>query len=151
MQLSNIIGTEVFNCNFHRGILIFFFQNGATHRVDKETRKIVESFDLSKNMECYDSHPAFITIKDHKPNFRNNTKCCLINPARNGLGLSSKKHLEKIIANVASTIKVNQWQSTFTIIDWFKSLPQKGKLRFIKFDIVEFYLSLSEKLPNRSF
>ena len=30
-----------------------------------------------------------------------------------------------------------------------KSLPQKIKSRFIKFDIVEFYPSISEELPNR--
>ena len=60
-------------------------------------------------MECYASHPAFITIKDHKPNFRNNTKCRLINPAKNELGLVSKNHLEKIIVNIANTINVNQW------------------------------------------
>ena len=101
-------------------------------------------------MECYASRPAFITIKDHKPNFRNDTKCRLINPAKNELGLVSEKHLEKIIANVANTIKVNLWRNTATAIDWFKSLPQKDKSHFLKFDIVEFYPSISEKLLNRS-
>ena len=125
-------------------------ENGAKHKIDKETKKIAESLDLSKKMECYASRPAFITIKDHKPNFRNNIKCRLINPAKNELGLVSKKHLEKIIANVANTTKVNQWQNTTTVIDWFKLLPQKDKSRFIKFDIVEFYPSISEELLNRS-
>ena len=101
-------------------------------------------------MECYARRPSFITIKDNKPNFRNNTKCRLINPAKNELGLVSKKYLEEIIANVANTIKVNQWRNTTTAIDWFKLLPQKDKSRFIKFDIVEFYPSISEKLLNRS-
>ena len=80
-------------------------------------------------MECYASCPAFITIKDHKPNFQSNTKCRLINLAKNELGLVSKEHLEKIISNVANTIKVNQWRNTATVIDWFKSLPQKEKPR----------------------
>ena len=84
-------------------------ENGVNHKIDKETKKIAESLDLSKKMECYASRPAFIIIKDHKPNFQNNTKCRLINPAKNKLGLVSKKHLEEIIANVANTIKVNQW------------------------------------------
>ena len=101
-------------------------------------------------MECYASCPAFITIKDHKPNFRNNTKCRLINHAKNKLGLVSKKHLEEIIANVANTIKVNQCQNTTTVLDWFKMLPQKDKSRFVKFGIVEFYPSISEELLNRS-
>ena len=37
--------------------------------------------------------------------------------------------------NVANTIIVNQWRNTTTVRDWFKSLPQKGKSRFEKFDI----------------
>ena len=83
-------------------------ENGVKHKIDKETKKLVESLDLSKKMDCYTSRPASITIKDHKPNFRNNTKCQLINPVKNELGLVSKKHLEKIIVNVANTTKVNQ-------------------------------------------
>ena len=79
-------------------------ENGVKHKIDKETKKIAESLDLSKKMECYASRPAFIIIKDHKPNFRNNTKCRLINPAKNELKLVSKKHLEKIIANVTNTM-----------------------------------------------
>ena len=94
--------------------------------------------------------PCFITIKDHKPNFRNNTKCRLINHAKNKLGLVSKKHLEEIIANVANTIKVNQWQNITIVRDWFKLFPQQDQSRFVKFDIVEFYPSISEELLNRS-
>ena len=101
-------------------------------------------------MECYANRSAFINIKDHKPNFRNATKCRLINPAKNELGLVSKKHLEKIIANVANTNKVNQWRNTTSVIDWFKLLPRKDKSRFIKFDIAKFYSSISEELLNRS-
>ena len=79
--------------------------------------KSTESLDLSKKMDCYASCPAFIIIKDHKRNFRNNTKCRLINPAKNELGVVSKKHLEEIIVNVANTIKINQWRNTTTAID----------------------------------
>ena len=35
-------------------------------------------------------------------------------------------------------------------MDWFKSLPQNDKPRFIKFDIVKFYPSVLEELLNRS-
>ena len=72
------------------------------------------------------------------------------NLAKNELGLVSKKAPGKIIANVANTTKVNQSRNTTTVIDWFKSLPQKDKSRFIKFGTVEFYLSISEELLKRS-
>ena len=41
-------------------------ENGVKRKIDKETKKIAESLDFSKKMECYASHPAFITIKNHK-------------------------------------------------------------------------------------
>ena len=85
----------------------------------------------------------------HNTNFQNNAKCILINSVKNELGLVSQKDLEKIIANIANTTKVDQLQNT-TFIDWFKSLPQKDKLHFIKFDIVEFYPLILEELLNHS-
>ena len=84
----------------------------------------------------YARRPTFFTIKDHKPNFRNNIQYWVINPSKKELGLVSKKHLEEIITNVANTIKVNWWWNT--------------KSRFIKFDIVEFFSSISEELLNHS-
>ena len=96
--LGNNITSKYKNC-----------ENVVKHKIDKETTEIAESLDLCKKMECYTTSRAFITIKDHKPNFRNNTKCRVTNPAKNQLGFVSKKHLRKIIANVANTIQVNQW------------------------------------------
>ena len=112
----------------------------------KSLKKITESLDLSKKNQSYASRPAIIPILDYKQNFRNNTKCRLINPAKNELRLVNKKHLEKFIANVAKTIKFNQWRNTTTAMDFFKLLPQKDKSHFIKFNIVEFYPSISEEL-----
>ena len=57
-------------------------EKGVKHKVAKETKKVAESLDFSKKMECYASRPAFITAKDRKSNLRNNTKCRLINPAK---------------------------------------------------------------------
>ena len=57
-------------------------ENGVKHKIAKETKKIAESLYLSKKMECYASRPAFITVKDRKPNLHNNTKCRLNNPAK---------------------------------------------------------------------
>ena len=43
--------------------------------------------------------PAFITVKDQKSNFENNTQCSLINPAKNHVGRISKKLLASIKKN----------------------------------------------------
>ena len=52
-------------------------------------------------MECYSDNPAYITLKDHKENFRNNTKCRLINPSKSEVGLVSKSYLSNKIASIS--------------------------------------------------
>ena len=118
--------------------------NGVKHIIHKETKKITESLNLSKKVECYIRHPAFIIIKDHKPNFWNNTKCRRINPTKNKLELVIKRHLQK-----SSRLLLTP-SNTTTVIERSKSLPQKDKWRFIKYDIVEFYPSILEELFNHS-
>ena len=101
-------------------------------------------------MECYFNQHAFITLKDHKENFRNNTKCRLNNPSKSEVGRVSKKYLNDIIADVSRKTEVNQWRNTATVINWFKNLLDKHQRKFIKFDIAEFYPSISENLLNKS-
>ena len=63
-------------------------------------------------MARYAKRPAFISLKDHKKNFKHNTKCCLINPSR--------------------------------------AIENRKTCKFIKFDIAEFYLSISAELLEKS-
>ena len=49
-------------------------------------------------MEYYSDNHAYITLKDHKENFRNNIKCRLINPSKGEVGLVSKRYLSNTIA-----------------------------------------------------
>ena len=74
----------------------------------------------------------------------------MINPSKNEVGLVSKCYLSNIIADVSKKAKVNQWRNTSTVIDWFKSLADKQKQKFVKFDIAEFYTSISEDLLKKS-
>ena len=101
-------------------------------------------------MECYSNQHAYIKLKDHKENFRNNTKCRLINPSKGEVGRVSKQYLSDIIADVSRKTEVNQWRNTATVINWFKNLSDRHKCKFIKIDIAEFYPSISENLLNKS-
>ena len=58
----------------------------------------------------------FITLKDHKPNFRNNPTCRLINPTKPEIGKISKQILEKINTDVKTATKLNQWKNTDEVI-----------------------------------
>ena len=74
----------------------------------------------------------------------------MINPSKSEVGRVSKNYLNDIIADVSRKTEVNQWRSTATVINWFKNLSDKHKRKFIKFDIAEFYPSISENLLNKS-
>ena len=122
----------------------------AKRKIDKESKKFVENLCVEDRMECYSDNHAYITLKDHKENFRNYIKCRLINPSKNEVGLVSKCYLSNIIADVSKKTKANQSRNTSTVIDWFKNLADKQKRKFIKFDIAEFYPSISEDLLKKS-
>ena len=119
-------------------------------KIDRESKKFAKTLSLDDKMECYSDNPAYITLKDHKENFRNNTKCRLINPSKSEVGVVSKSYLSNIIASISKKTKLNQWRNTSTAIDWFKNLADKQKRKFIKFDIAEFYPSISEDLFSKS-
>ena len=62
------------------------------------------------------------------------------------IGHISKVHLEKIVKNVTEATGLNQWRNTSTVIDWFKKIPRKSQARLLKFDICNFYPSITEDL-----
>ena len=118
--------------------------------INKEAKKIAVNLKLEEKMESYADRNAFITLKDHKENFRRNPKCRLLNPAKSEVGLISKKILERINAEVRSSTQSNQWRSTASVIQWFKNIKNKHNCKFLKYDIVEFYPSISENLLEKA-
>ena len=133
--------------NLVHGNITKTYQKAAVNtkrNVDKESKRFAKSINLDDKMEWYSDQNAFITLKDHKENFRNNTKCRLINPLKSEVGLISKKYLSNVTSEVKKKKGVNQWRNTSIIINWFKNLGNENKQKFIKFDIVEFYPSILE-------
>ena len=65
------------------------------------------------------------------------------------MGYVSKAILEKVVAAVSEASQLNQWRNTSYVIDWFKSIEHKSHSRFVKFDICDFYPSISESLFDR--
>ena len=125
--------------------------SNAKRNIDnKEAKKLSKELNLDDKVEFYAKRPAFITLKDHKENFKSNQKCRLINPSKSEMCIVSKKYLENIISKLNSKLQYNQWRNTSTVIEWFKAIKNKAKCRFIKFDIAEFYPSISIELLDRS-
>ena len=116
------------------------------NKINREAKSIANNYGVSERVNCLTKSNAFISLKDHKPNFRSNPKCSLINPAKRGIGKISKYFLEQLNSKVRDLSSVNQWQETSTVINWFKSIKNKKKCIFMQFDIEEFYPSISKEL-----
>ena len=91
-------------------------------------------------------NPAFITIKDHKENLTNNTKCRLINPTKPEIGKVSKNIVDKMNISTRCKADVIQWRSTKEVNRWFNNLENKKQLSYLTFDIVDFYPSITDNL-----
>lgn len=118
----------------------------AIKDINLEARLIASKLNLDDKIEALPQRNAFITLKDHKPTFPNNPKCRLINPSKSEIGKVSKIILDKINTHIRSTSLLNQWRNTSSVLSWFSQIPNKTNCKFIKFDIVNFYPSISESL-----
>ena len=86
-------------------------------KINREAKKVSEILNLDKKMECYSDRQWVITLKDHKDDFKSNTKCRFINPAKSEIGKSSKKYLETIISNANKILKYSHWKDTSIVIE----------------------------------
>ena len=85
--------------------------------IEREAKIISTTLHLEKRMECYVERPAFVSLKDHKKDFKHNTKCCLINPFKGEMGLVNKTFLEEINNKLNKHLCYNHWSSTSTVIE----------------------------------
>ena len=69
---------------------------------------------------------CFVTIKDHKEDYRTNPKYRLLNATKSQLGKISKQVLQNINKTLRSELNVNQWQNSSEVIDWFENIQNKN-------------------------
>ena len=93
--------------------------------INKNDKEIASKLELSDRIYTTSKRQAFLTLKDHKPNFQNVQTCRLINPTKSEIGKVSKKILEKIVLTVREKTKFNHWRKTQSVIDWFKTIKDK--------------------------
>ena len=63
--------------------------------INMEAKSISTKLKISDRVERIARTPTFVTLKDHKDNFRSNPTCRLINPSKNELEKVSKQLVEK--------------------------------------------------------
>ena len=125
-------------------------QEHIATNIAEEFKDIVDELKLSNRTDLMAETTAFLTLKDHKPDFENHTKCRLINPAKSDVGKISKSILDTVNSKIRKQTGVNQWRNSSDTIAWFQSIPLKNRKSFISFDIVDFYPSITESLLDQS-
>ena len=125
-------------------------QPNTTQAIHSENKNIATKLGIDDRMDITAIKDAFITLKDHKPNFGNEPTCRLINPTKSEIGRISKTILDRINSEITRTSKFNQWKNTASVIKWFERTNKQTTPQFICFDIEEFYPSISQDLLNRA-
>ena len=111
--------------------------NCLEHARNMEAEHIAKNIKLDDRIKSLVKTPAFITIKDHKQNFRCSHPYHLINPSKSELGKVSKAILETVNTNLVDSLEVNQWKHTDNVINWFNAIKDKPQCCFIQLDIGE--------------
>ena len=114
--------------------------------INRKAHIIANKLDLHDRIECHSQSPVFITLKDHKDSFVNNSKCQLKNPAKSQIGKVSKIEQDTINKISQASSAMNQWCNTSSVIKWFQNLTEENKSKFLKCDIIDFYSSITGKL-----
>ena len=120
------------------------------HEINCEAKIIAEKLQLDDRIECLAKSQAFITMKDHKENFRTKPTCRLLNPTKSELGKISKIIVEDINKQLRNILKLNQWKNTGAVIEWFSNIENKESCAFIQLDIKDFYPSITERILDNA-
>ena len=124
--------------------------NDTAQKIQQEDTKITVKLGIDDRVDITAKKEAFITLKDHKPNFANKRTCRLNNRTKSEVGKISKQILDRINKKIAAATKINQWKNTSSIIKRFNNIGDRDKHNFICFDIVEFYPSIGQDLLNKA-
>ena len=122
----------------------------TVHSINLEAQNLTQQLKIANRVEIIAEKSAYITIKDHKPDFPDTIKCRLINPCKSNVGLITKQILDKINYDIKSRLNLNQLKNTSEAILWFKAINNKKDKSLILIDLVDYYPSISEDLFNQS-
>jgi hypothetical protein len=115
-------------------------------KIKVEHSSIVTNLEIDDRVFATAKNPARITLKDHKPDFRNKPTTRLINPCKPEIGKISKQILSKYLHQLREKTGLMQFKNSDSVVSWFKGIPEKKKCSFIVLDVVEYYPSIKEKL-----
>ena len=80
--------------------------------INKEDVKFAKQAGILDKTDMNCARNSFVTLKDHKENFKNHPTTRLLNPSKNEIGTVSKHILDQINTKLVSKLSVNEWKST---------------------------------------
>ena len=83
-------------------------QDETYDSINNKLKEIAKDLQITNRIDPMSDAPAFITLKDHKADFKNHPKCQLINLSKSSLGKVSKTILDKINSSIQNQTCVNQ-------------------------------------------
>ena len=90
--------------------------------INNGAREATKDLAISNRIHQIPLKEVFITLKDHKENFKSAPKCRLLNPTKSYVGKISKVILEDINKEVRRKTGLLQWTNTDHMLEWFTSL-----------------------------
>ena len=124
--------------------------NEKVDEINNEAKNVAKKLKIADRIEKMPERDAFVTLKDHKQNFLNNTQCRLINPTKSEIGKISSILIKEINSKIRAKTGLKQWRSTGEAIDWFRNIEKKKEMEFIQCDIENLYPSITENLLSKS-
>ena len=120
------------------------------NKINKAQKAIVNELEIEDRVYQNVQRECFVTVKDHKPDFRNSPKFRLLNPYKVEIGQISHRVLKHAVNVIRKKTLLNQWRNTYDCITWFKQIKLTGRETFLVFDIISFYPSISDTLLNKA-
>ena len=117
-------------------------EENIVSEIDDEAWSIIREQKVKGKIPKFQTADAFISLKDHKPDFPHIVKCRLINPSKSHIAKVSKGILDRINLEIRRKSKLVQWKNSGEVINWYKKIKDKKTQCFVSFDIVEFYPSI---------
>ena len=81
-------------------------------KANSSTTKIANKKDILDRIQVNSEQECFITLKDHKPNFKSNETTRLINSAKNEIKIISEVLLENLNKELRNELQLQQQLST---------------------------------------
>ena len=99
--------------------------------IEEEHATTIRELELGDRVFKTVPRNAYITLKDHKPDFQLRPSVRLINPRKPELGKIAMQILDKMVKVIRKSTHLKQYTCSGDVIDWFKQLQDKKRLRLI--------------------